>query len=71
MVDANPRDGGPAFPAAGFPLSGMTLLQWYAGQALAGMLSNSSVIPTGGNKAIATAAFDQAAAMIAEGEKRK
>ncbi|OFX03292.1 MAG: hypothetical protein A3E78_12210 [Alphaproteobacteria bacterium RIFCSPHIGHO2_12_FULL_63_12] len=81
-MTGNPKDGGPAFPAASFPLSGMTLLQWYAGQALAGMMGGSphllSVFEDAEKtrrlssvEAVARLAFDQAAAMIAEWEKRR
>lgn len=47
-----PNDGGPAFPTPGetnangdvvcYPSHGMTLRQWYAGQALCGLLSNQT-----------------------------
>ena len=47
MSDLN--DGGTAFPAEGpsagqFENPGMTLRQWYAGQALAGMMANIGVV---------------------------
>lgn len=36
-----PKDGGPAFPMASVPpQQGMTLRDWFAGQALAGLLAN-------------------------------
>ncbi len=42
---AIPKDGGPAFPHGGnneeMSVDGMTLLDWFAGQILAGMLANS------------------------------
>lgn len=34
------KDGGPAFPYDLVTRSGMSLLQWYAGMALQGMVSN-------------------------------
>ncbi|MEQ8504624.1 MAG: hypothetical protein RIB80_04810 [Rhodospirillales bacterium] len=39
------KDGGPAFPIStidGFTNQGMTLRQWYAGQALVGLLANTT-----------------------------
>lgn len=69
------RDGGPAFPdsmlpnpgewASGAP--GMTLRQWYAGQALGGLTwwTDEQCTP----EAAAKRAFAMADAMIAEDEK--
>jgi len=40
------KDGGAAFPNAGLdaePSAGMTLHQWFAGQALAGLLADPNV----------------------------
>lgn len=34
------KDGGPAFPRSGVPAEGMTLRDWFAGQALAGLCAN-------------------------------
>ena len=45
MNDSNIDDGGPAFPITEYGLqgySGMSLRDWFAGQALAGMLRNQS-----------------------------
>lgn len=43
----NPYDGGQAFPRAGYsgsiPTEGMTLRDWFAGQALAGMMANPHI----------------------------
>jgi len=60
-------DGGPAIPlteacAKGLP-TGMTLRQWYAGQALCGVLSCSQT--SGTREAFAEEAFKYADAMIA------
>ena len=44
-------DGGPAYPnndAHGCAYPGMTLRQWYAGEALKGLLSNPSIIQPNG-----------------------
>ena len=51
----------PAFPCLQSP--GMTLRQWYAGQALAGILSRAG--SNSSSKIIATAAVETADAMIA------
>jgi hypothetical protein len=49
-MSTTPKDGGPAFPNAGvvyndttvYPRQGMTLRDWFAGQALAGMIGTLS-----------------------------
>jgi hypothetical protein len=43
MMANEPKDGGPAFPKSDnhWPESGMSLRDWFAGQALAGMASIS------------------------------
>ncbi len=46
-----------------------TLLDWFAGQALAGMPQQAFV--RDGNNTLAVAAYDMAAAMLAEKEKRE
>jgi hypothetical protein len=70
-------DGGPAFPKPDTTFNGnyeygpfgMSLRQWYAGQALVGMAANGpffhSAIERG---TLAKAAFEVADAMIAESE---
>lgn len=67
--------GGPAFPAEmlteRFP--GMTLLDYFAGQALAGMSANSEMLDNvtqTSTAAIARWSYDIAAAMLAERTKR-
>jgi len=66
-------DGGPAFPLRGSdtePLQhGMTLRQYYAGQALVGLRTNGVASGLGVSKIIAATAWADADAMIAEGEK--
>jgi hypothetical protein len=76
------KDGGPAFPRAGFwsdggpcatdtqPQGGMSLRDWFAGQALAGMLAGGfgDTVPhddVGGGSDAAYFAFQYADAMIA------
>ena len=64
--------GGPAFPApydghGGGP-EGMTLRDWFAGQALAGMNAADRRWENG-NLDMAVAAYSQADAMLAEREK--
>jgi hypothetical protein len=82
-------DGGPAFPRAAHwsdggsarfdhgAQDGMTLRDWFAGQALAGMLAYSHVNPQRGNyhencsvEGAAEDAYRYADAMLAEREKR-
>lgn len=70
------NSGGQAFPLAGFPgdpnftlpKDGMTLRQWYAGQALAGLLASSLTTRTT-HGADAKACVKAADALIAELEK--
>lgn len=70
------NDGGPAFPTDHYRQdgesicwSGMTLREWYAGQALAGLLGARKDIGWGLPHDIAKRAFEFADAMITEGEK--
>jgi hypothetical protein len=73
------NDGGPAFPSTiqYFPddknaneEQGMTLRDWFAGQALAGMISGLDAKSEGSQaiKPIAAAAYDFADAMLAARE---
>ena len=68
-------DGGPAFPVKwhnGEQQSGMTLRDWFAGQALAGLLANPGMIDTHNESAmqwVSSHAFHQADAMLVEREK--
>lgn len=78
-------DGGPAFPCVGegfgnphYHAPGMTLRDWFAGQALAGMLAYSHVNPMRGNyhenctvEGAAGDAYRYADAMLAERSKAK
>lgn len=68
-MDDKIDDGGPAFPtensAAHHP--GMSLRDWFAGQALAGLLSDASLnncVDFEGIDDYASAAFDAADAML-------
>ena len=62
-----PDDGGPAFPVPYLcSVYGMTLRDWFAGQALAGMSSKSL---TASNEEIAQAAYWRADAMLAQRNK--
>ena len=65
-------NGGPAF-AHGNPTHGgdpgMTLRQWYAGQALKGILSFNGDYGSTEKPYLADACFQWADAMIAEGKK--
>ena len=63
-----PDDGGPAFPHSSSPMRGdltewgMTLRDWFAGQALAGMLDRAYGIKC---EIIAARSYEMADAMIA------
>ena len=65
---SEPDDGGPAFPHSSSPMRGdltewgMTLRDWFAGQALAGMLDRTYGIKC---EIIATRSYEMADAMIA------
>ncbi len=63
-------DGGPAFPLPDYTRSGMTLQDWFAGEALQGLVANGNVrlerLPV-----VARVAYEYADAMIAERNKRK
>ena len=77
------NDGGPAFPippvGTGDPRDGMsqgsygmTLRDWFAGQALAGLLANPGMIDTHNESAmqwVSSHAFHQADAMLIQREK--
>jgi hypothetical protein len=74
----NPNDGGPAFPRQDERLGevglregsdGMTLRDWFAGQALAACVqTHNEGFFDGGDKAIAECAYDLADAMLAARE---
>lgn len=63
--------GGQAFPVAahGAWQSGMTLRQWYAGQAMQGLLASLTSDDDWSVVGLAQTAFAYADAMIAEGKK--
>jgi hypothetical protein len=69
-----PQDGGPAFPPT-FGMSGeigegMSLRDWFAGRALAQVIGNlTSNHGDWSYQEVATCAYDQADAMIAERNK--
>ena len=60
-----PNDGGPAFPVASICEFGMSLRDYFAGQALAAMLSIEDVHHKAGESEIAQWAYKQADAMLA------
>lgn len=68
------NDGGPAFPrssgggAYGTAQSGMSLRDWFAGQALIGLLASPGVTPTG---ATVRWAYEHADAMLAARQKQE
>lgn len=78
-----PNDGGPAFPCHMQQhhdgLAGMTLLDYFAGQALAGIMANADFLVSARENGkgasldivIASNAYDMAAAMLAAREARK
>ena len=61
-------DGGPAFPAmlpgGNYCLPGMTLLDWFAGKAMEGILASDSVPCQYNAIQVAEFAYDQANEMI-------
>lgn len=68
------KDGGSAFPVPDYPRgSGMSLRDWFASQALNGLLSNSTLKQTdfsmSGQEAVAKGAYMIADAMLKEREK--
>ena len=66
------NNGGPAFPstdAKGFVSDGMSLRDYFAGQALAGMIACANT--GGGGKYFAEYAYKYADAMLAERKKQK
>lgn len=69
-----PQDGGPAFPFVE-PVTecsvstGMTLRDWFAGQAVSGLLACPKIDPKAMPKDYAKAAYGVAEAMLAERAK--
>lgn len=65
-------NGGPAFPTTQADVErgwdGMSLRDWFAGQALAGLVANDSA--RGDNAQFAIVAYALADAMLAERERR-
>ncbi len=64
-------DGGPAFPnndQNGCAFAGMTLRDWFAGQALAGMLDRAYGIPV---NVIAERSYQMADAMLSARERKE
>ena len=69
-MSTKPKDGGPAFPCADFKMdvlqTGMTLRDWFAGQALAGLRALSDDDAGGMDYSnFAATAYKQADAMLA------
>ena len=60
-------DGGNAFPYASY--RGMSLRDYFAGQALAGILANPDWYRGSERQSVATAAYNYADAMLAERER--
>jgi hypothetical protein len=71
---SKPNDGGPAFPAL-YPVEdetgrlGMSLRDWFAGQALAGILANPALVDVKAAKWVASYAYEIADTMLAERDK--
>jgi len=63
-------DGGPAYPTLSTCRLGMTLLDWFAGQTVAGLNACESNAAES-HHALAQMAYDQAEAMIAEKRRRE
>lgn len=70
------NDGGPAFPRNGhpdkndFPHGGMSLRDYFAGQALAGMLASPQVFENMTDETLAAITYSAADAMLKERERR-
>ncbi len=69
--DKGTDTGGNAYPNERFGEHGMTLLDWFAGQALAGILSIENAYENDGESEIAQWAYDHAEAMIEQKRKRE
>ena len=71
-----PNDGGPAFPRAGSDYVkaqvGMSLRDWFAGQALAGIMANARLVTVlaESKQDPASCAFEMAEFMMEERSKR-
>ena len=64
-MEATIDDGGPAYPtneAHGCPFPGMNLRDWFAGQALSGIVGDPGIVATADE--IAALSYSQADAMI-------
>jgi uncharacterized protein YodC (DUF2158 family) len=64
---ADIKDGGPAFPHQGYSHQGLSIRDWFAGQALAGLIVVHPQV--NGLDALAVDAYRIADAMLAEREK--
>ena len=69
MSAENNNDGGPAFPSDRFGEGGMSLRDYFAGQALAGLIACPNT--SGDEEPFACNAYKFADAMLTEREKRK
>jgi len=65
------KDGGPAFPNEYDYIPGMTLRDWFAGQALAGLWTDDSAVAMSRSCSVVMAedCYQMADAMLAEREK--
>ena len=77
MTDLTQKNGGPAYPTyyhptEGFDREGMTLRDWFAGQAMAGILSGNPSTTINQDdlvKVLSVSAYGIADAMLAQREK--
>lgn len=74
---SKPNDGGPAFPRPANPpynssANGMSLRDWFAGQALAGIMANARLVTVlaESKQDPASCAFEMAEFMMEERSKR-
>jgi hypothetical protein len=68
-MSAPTNHGGSAFPYGGNHHTGMTLRDWFAGQAIHGLLHQAHVFEIREDGWIAKRAYETAGAMLAEREK--
>ena len=62
-------DGGPAFPATGYGPRGLSVRDWFAGQALTGIMASVASYPNWTRTQLSESAWIQAESMLQERDK--